>query len=462
MAFFGSFFNLFIKKHEEEKTLIGKGFDLEDKKRERLIDIYQIDDNSKNHTFTFGSTGVGKTRLIEGLIEQDIPKGKNIVIIDPKGDIGLFSKMVEIAKKCGREQELMFLSPIYPEYSIKINPLANYYMEEEVIAHIVSGVPAKDEFFYNVANETTTAVVKALFVIRRYENDNSTLNFEEIAEKVYYGGLIELRDKLEEIQKNGYEDSELKGLLSLYERVLSSPQDYFAKVSSTLRTTLTQMTMGNVGKIIGMAQKNTFIDKLQNDEGVLLYIMTGSMLTRQVSSIISKVTISMIQSCVGRIYASGKKFKNTLKIYIDEAASSVYRGIETLYAQARGAGVAIMGLTQSAADLAAEIGQDGANRLLELTNTKIIMRLNDTKSSKMISDLGGKRRAFSYFLTVEGGITSREVEELNIENDDVTTLQKREFYYFGFEGRFKGKTLRVSDGKLQVLMPNVTRKLANV
>ena len=86
------------------------------------------------------------------------------------------------------------------------------------------------------------------------------------------------------------------------------------------------------------------------------------------------------------------------------------------------------------------------------------MRLNDTKSSKIISDLGGKRKAYSYFLTVEGGITSREVEELNIENDDVTTLQKREFYYFGFEGRFKGKTLRVKDSKIQIIMPDVRQK----
>lgn len=455
-----SFLSIFKKKatSNEEKTFLGIGFDLLDKKRENLVNIYQEDDNRKNHTFVFGSTGVGKTRLIEGLIEQDIPKGKNIVIIDPKGDVGLFSKMVEIAKRCGRENELMFLSPIYPDFSIKINPLSNYYMEEEVISHIVSGVPAKDEFFYNVANETTIAVVKALFIIRRYEANTQALNFDEIAQKVYYGGLIELKEQLEEIKNMGSDEEELDNLLLLYERVLSSPQDYFAKVSSTLRTTLTQMTMGNVGKIIGEAQENAFISKLQNDEGVLLYVMTGSMLTRQVSSVISKVTISMIQSCVGRIYASGKKFKNTLNIYIDEAASSVYRGIETLYAQARGAGVAITGLTQSSADLSAEIGQDGANRLLELTNTKIIMRLNDTKSSKIISDLGGKRKAYSYFLTVEGGITSREVEELNIENDDVTTLQKREFYYFGFEGRFKGKTLRVKGSKIQIIMPDVRQK----
>ncbi len=453
-----SFFDIFTKKSEEQ-TLIGIGFALEDKKQNKLQNIYQIDDNRKNHTFVFGSTGVGKTRLIEGLIAQDIPKGKNVVIIDPKGDIGLFSKMVELARSCGREQDLMFLSPIYPQYSIQINPLANYYMEEEIISHIISGVPAKDEFFFNVANETTMAVVKALLVIRRHENrENIPLNFQEIAQQVYYGGLVELKERLEAIATDGSMEVGLVNLLGLFERVLSSPQDYFAKVSSTLRTTLTQMTIGNVGRIIGNAQENKFITNLENDKGVLLYVMTGSMLTRQVSSIISKVTISMIQSCVGRIYASGRKFKNTLNLYIDEAASSVYKGIETLYAQARGAGVAITGLTQSSADMEAEIGREGANRLLELTNTKIIMRLNDTKSSQTISDLGGKRKAFSYFLTVEGGITSREVEELNIEPDNITTLQKREFYYFGFEGRFKGKTMRVTDSKLLVVMPDVANK----
>lgn len=450
-------------KIHKDKTLIGRGFELDDlKKQSKLVDIYQDDDNRCNHTFVFGSTGVGKTRLIEGLIEQDIPKGNNVVIIDPKGDIALFSKFYELARKCEREQEIMFISPIYPEFSLQINPLSNYYMEEELISHIVSSVPAKDEFFFNIANETTTVIVKTLLLKRRFEGNNEPLNFNEIAEKAYYQGLIDLRDELESLGAVSSEmmidELEMGRLLGLFAQVLSSPQDYFAKVSSTLRTTLTQMTMGNTGKIIGSARSNAFIDKLEKDEGVLLYVMTGSMLTRQVSSIISKVTISMIQSCVGRIYASGRKFKNPLMIYIDEAASSVYIGIETLYAQARGARVAITGLTQSAADLVAEITQARADKLLELTNTKIIMRLNDTKSARTISDLGGKRRAYSYFLTVEGGITSREVEELSIESDDITTLGKREMFYFGFEGRYKGKTLRVDNGQVEILFPDVTKK----
>ncbi|EAI4827797.1 DUF87 domain-containing protein [Campylobacter lari] len=452
-----SFFNK-NKDTVNNKMFIGRGFSLDDKKREKLVNIYLEDDNCFNHSFVFGSTGVGKTRLIEGLIEQDIPKQNNIVIIDPKGDIGLFSKVTEIAKKYNREKDLLFLSPIYPDYSIKINPLKNYSMEEEIISHIVASVPAKDEFFYNIALETTTVIVKSLLIIRRYNKDESALNFDEVSSKASYNGLKDLRETLENIKDDTEEERELEKILETLTRVIESPADYFSKVSSTLRTTLTQMTTGNVGKIMGNTFDNVFINRLEKDEGVILYVMTGSLLTRQVSSIISKVTLSMIQSCVGRIYSSGRKFKHPLKIYIDEAASSLYRGIEVIYAQARGAKVAMMGLTQSTADIVEEIGQDAANKLLELTNTKIIMRLNDTKSAKVISDLGGKRKDFSYFLSLNGGINSREVEELNIEIDDVTNLQKREFYYFGFEGRFKGKTLRVKDGKLLIQMPDLTSK----
>lgn len=204
-----SFFNK-NKDTINNKMFIGRGFSLDDKKREKLVDIYLEDDNCFNHSFVFGSTGVGKTRLIEGLIEQDIPKQNNIVIIDPKGDIGLFSKVTEIAKKHNREKDLLFLSPIYPDYSIKINPLKNYSMEEEIISHIVASVPAKDEFFYNIALETTTVIVKSLLIIRRYNKDESALNFDEVSSKASYNGLKDLRETLENIKDDTEEERELE------------------------------------------------------------------------------------------------------------------------------------------------------------------------------------------------------------------------------------------------------------
>lgn len=446
---------------QNEKTLIGKGFLLDDKKQNNFIEIYQDDDNRPNHTFVFGSTGVGKTRLLEGIMEQDIRKNQSVVIIDPKGDIALFSKMVQIAKECGREKDVMFISSIFPEYSLKINPLNNYFIDEEIIANIVSGVPAQDEFFLKVAQETTTAIVKALNILRRINNNNEPLTFEEIAQRAHYKGIKYLQDELiESVNEDPLllNDKESIRILNLLEQILSSNQDYFSKVTTTLRTTLTEMSVGNIGKIIGNVKTNRFIDRLEEDKPVLLYVMTGSMLTRQSSAILSKVIISMIQCCVGKVVSSGRSFKHRLNVYIDEAASSVYRGIEVLFAQGRSSNLNLTALTQSLADMVAEIGQERADKLFDLTNTKIIMRINEQKSAELISDMGGKKSGYSYFLNLEGGINSREVEELNIEADDITQLQKREFYYFGFEGRFKGKTAPVSAGKYEIIFPDISNK----
>ena len=452
-----------MSKSNKGKTLIGKGFEIDDNRMSKLVEIHQNDENRPNHTFVFGSTGVGKTRLLEGLMEQDIKKEQSVVIIDPKGDITLFSKMVEVAKDCGREKQIMFISTIFPDFSLKINPLNNYFLDEEIISNIVSGVQAKDEFFLKVAQETTTAIVKSLLLLRKANNEeNDPLTFEEIANKTHYNGIVSLKSSLEDaIVENilSYDDPEVSRVLSLIGQIVGSNQDYFSKVTTTLRTTLTEMSVGNIGKIIGNVKTNKFIDKLENNEAVLLYVMTGSMLTRQSSGILAKVILSMIQCCVGKIVSSGKSFTNRLNVYIDEASSAVYRGIEVLFAQGRSSNLNLTAFTQSLADMIAEIGKERADKLFDLTNTKIIMRINEQKSAQLISEMGGKKDSFSYFLNLEGGITSREVEELRIKAEDITQLQKREFYYFGFEGRYKGKTAPTSPSYLEIVFPDISNQV---
>jgi len=445
--------NIFRKK--DDSVLVGKGFALDDIKKDNLVDIKLQESNRVNHMFIFGAPGVGKTRLLENFIEQDIPKGHSIVIIDPKGDIDLLSKVYQVAISCGREDDLMFLSHIFPQYSIKINPLAHYYMEDEIIDHIMAGVPADDDFFYNVAKETTTVIVRGRLILRKYTNRlDEPLTFKEIAKYAYYEGLKQIQNDLKAVNNQSLQkDKEF--VLNLLEQVLSSPQDYFSKVSSTLRTTLTAMTSGNVGKIIGNAESNVFIDRLENDEPIILYVMTGSLLARDASPIVNKVTLSMIQSSVGRIYSSGRKYSHRLNIFIDEAASAVYQGIETLPAQGRGANVAMHFITQSFADMVAIIGEDRARRLLDLTSTKIIMRLNEEESARIVSGYGGKIKSFSPMLNMNGGIMTREVEEIAIKTEDVLRLKKREFFYFGFEGEFKGKTARVEPTEIMIQMPDV-------
>lgn len=442
---------LFFEK-VEPYTHIGKGFALSDTGKQYLKDIKLLDKHRTGHLFVFATTQVGKTRLVEHMAEQDIKKGNNVVIIDPKVDFELFSKIYQTALKADRINDFMLLSPIFPQYSVKINPLSHWYMPEEPIAHVMAGVPTDDEFFYNVALETTTFIVRSILLIKKHDGDTSPLRFEDIANRAHYNGIVKLRDKI-----IGIVDPDQNKLLSLADQVLESPQDYFSKVSNTLRTTLTQMTIGSIASIIGTAEKNAFIDRIERGKGVILYVQTGSMLTKKTADILGKVVVSMIQSVAGRFYSSGMKFYNPLCLYIDEMSNCVYRGIEDAFNKGGSARLCITGLTQSMADIVTEIGEDRARKLFDNTNTKIFGRVNDITSAKIVAEYGGIITRHVSMFNSDGNITAREVDEDIIKIQEVMRLNPREIYYFGFNGQFKGKVAPVRTSEIMVRPPKIIK-----
>ena len=125
-------------------TILGKGVNLADRSRD--IPIAIPDAERSGHLGCFGTTRIGKTRLMESVIEQDIVKGYNLAIIDPKGDIDLFSKVIQASAESGRLEEVMLLTPIYPDHSVKLDPLSHFYMEDELVDHVVSGIKAKEDY----------------------------------------------------------------------------------------------------------------------------------------------------------------------------------------------------------------------------------------------------------------------------------------------------------------------------
>lgn len=441
-----------FSKEKEQYTLIGKGFALSDTGKRHLHEIRFMDKYRSGHLFVFATTQVGKTRLVEWMAEQDIKKGKNVVIIDPKVDWALFSKIYQSCLQSGREEDLMLLSPIFPQYSIKINPLSHFYMPEEPISHIMAGVPTDDEFFYNVALDATTFIVRCTLMLKRIKKDDSPLRFEDIASKASYKGITELKESI-----LGLDDPEQPKLKVLGEQILESPQDYFSKVTNTLRTTLTQMTIGSISTIIGSAEKNEFIDRIERGKGVVLYVQTGSMLTKKTADILGKVVVSMIQSVSGRFYASGLKFKHPLCLYIDEMSNCVYRGIEDAFNKGGSSGLCITGLTQSMADIITEIGEDRARKLFDNTNTKIFGRMNDIGSAKIVTDFGGVMNRHASMFNSDGNIVAREVEESVIKLEEPIRLKQREIYYFGFEGQFVGKIAPVESSEIMVKPPKIIK-----
>jgi len=418
-----------------------------------ILPISYPDSYRKGHFWCFGTTRVGKTRCMENIIEQDIRKGYSVVVIDPKGDANLFSKIVQVAFETGRHDDLMLINPIFPEFSATLDPLSSYYMVEELVAHITAGVAVgREPYYYSVAYEVSLLVVQSLIMLARATGQNPSFNLSDIKNSIGHEDLAELKEKLDYI-----DDPEAEQLSRDLAKLLITPAEFNSKVGSSLRVALTELTSGNIGKIIGHAEEDRFIERLEAGKGVILVVQLGSLLTKRAAYSAGKVLVSMIQAFVGRRYSSDKRVTPPLALHIDEAQSVLYHGIEDLFAKAGGAGIFIHGYCQSISQLYSEIGQDRANTILDNCNTKLFMRVPDTKTAKYVSTHLGEKRTYSPIISLGGGLSIRETEETRIKHTEVLNLAPRQFFLTTYSGVYRGVTNDVSDASIKVIFPDIKK-----
>ena len=266
----------------------------------------------------------------------------------------------------------------------------------------------------------------------------------------WYGAIDAGYHKIDDINT-----PEAKQLSRDMEKILSTPADYYSKVASSLRVALTELTSGNVGRIIGKADENRFIQRLEQGQGIILVVQLGSLLTKRAAYTAGKVIISMIQAFVGRVYSSGRNVEPPLVLHIDEAQSVLYQGIEDLFAKAGGAGVFIHGYCQSISQLHAEVGEDRANTILDNCNTKLFMRVPDAHTASYVSEHLGEERRFSPIISVGGGLSIRETEEVRVRHTEILNLAPRELFLVTYSGTYRGRTATVEDATLRVTFPDL-------
>lgn len=132
-------------------------------------DILLSSQSLRGHTLILGTTGAGKTRLLEALVMQSIsrreapdgPPPRNklksllgtkskveepihgpVFILDPKGDTELRDRAYATAKRFGRENEFYYFSPTNAHLSFRINPLATYRRVTEIANRVSALLPS--------------------------------------------------------------------------------------------------------------------------------------------------------------------------------------------------------------------------------------------------------------------------------------------------------------------------------
>lgn len=88
------------------------------------------------HMLVLGTTRVGKTRLAELFITQDIRRGNVTIVFDPKGDADLLKRMYAEAHRAGRASEFQVFHLGWPDISARYNAIGRFNRISEVATRV--------------------------------------------------------------------------------------------------------------------------------------------------------------------------------------------------------------------------------------------------------------------------------------------------------------------------------------
>jgi len=92
-------------------------------------------DDRRRHMYIIGKSGMGKTKLMENMINDDIKKGEGVAVIDPHGDL-----IMDTLKKIPDERinDVIIFDPSDREFPIAYNPME--VIDDNLKIQIASGI----------------------------------------------------------------------------------------------------------------------------------------------------------------------------------------------------------------------------------------------------------------------------------------------------------------------------------
>lgn len=408
-----------IKANRQGATFLhGVGIAQEDR-------IFFADDESKGHVHIIGSTGTGKTRLIDLIATQCALRGEPLIVLDPKGDRELKNNIEAVYSRLGRARDFTFFHPGYIEESAAINPLASRQRSSELasrLAAVIPSSPTGDVFksfsqnalngiFYAVemskTNPTIMDVQRALsegfapLCIRALEGwayDSGLLT--DMRAAMGAGGRKHSDDRKAELGARFYQEisardkaldsAEMNNLISL----LLHDRDHFKKMVASLVPVVGKLCSGPLATLFspdpeaGRMPKSGRVISLKQviDMRGACYIGLDTLSDPDVGRAIGQMIMADIASLIGKKYNFGRD-EGFINIIVDEASEVANEQLIQLLNKSRGAGVRMFVATQTLADYEARTGSAAmAGMLIGNMNSTIMLRTIDPETQKALSD----------------------------------------------------------------------------
>jgi conjugative coupling factor TraD (TOL family) len=393
------------------------------------------------HTLVLGTTRVGKTRLAELLISQDIRRGDVVVVFDPKGDADLFLRMYLEVKKAGRLDNFFFFHLGYPEISARYNPVGSYARITEVASRIGRQLPGEGqsaafrEFVWRYVN----VIAKALNALGRKVDYEQILDYGQDIEPLVrdYMQLLAERDdqsglwsqEVDRIQSY-FEDSDNReyrftreqagrdhkviALMryvkdkELFDPVAKSlartyeyDRGYFDKLVSSLLPLMEKLTTGKCSELLSpdyLDQDDTrpifSWSEIIRSKGIV-YIGLDALTDPEVSAAVGNAMFSDLTSTSGQLYKHGAyaglpdaNIKQVaVNIHADEFNELIGDEFIPMLNKAGGSGFQVTAYTQTWSDVEARLQDHAkAGQVAGNFNSLLMLRVREIDTAKMLID----------------------------------------------------------------------------
>lgn len=391
------------------------------------------------HSLVLGTTRVGKTRLAELLITQDIRRtvhGQHevVIVFDPKGDADLLKRMYVEAKRAGREGEFYVFHLGWPEISARYNAVGRFGRISEVATRIAGQLSGEGnsaafrEFAWRFVNIIARALVELgqrpdYLLIQRHVINIDAL-FIEYAQHYFAKNEPKAWDVIVQIEGKLNEKNIPRNMIGREKRVVALEQylaqarnydpvldglrsavrydkTYFDKIVASLLPLLEKLTSGKIAQLLApnysdLTDSRPIFDWMQAiRKRAIVYVGLDALSDAEVASAVGNSMFSDLVSVAGHIYKFGvddglpgtaPEAKVPINVHADEFNELMGDEFIPMINKGGGAGIQVTAYTQTLSDIEARIGNRAkAGQVIGNFNNLFMLRVRETATAELLT-----------------------------------------------------------------------------
>lgn len=407
------------------------------------------------HSLVLGTTRVGKTRLAELFITQDIRRTHKrahsdagldrevVIVFDPKGDADLLKRMYIECKRAGRLDEFYVFHLGWPDHSARYNAVGRFGRISEVATRIAGQLSGEGNSaaFREFAWRFVNIIARALVALGRRPDYEQILRhvinidalFEEYAKSYFaehdpkaWQTIVEIEGKID--RKNlsfAMKDRPLRVVaLDMYltQKRISDPvmdglrsavrydKTYFDKIVASLLPLLEKLTTGRIAELLSpdymdLEDPRPIFDWMQViRKRAVVYVGLDALSDTEVAAAVGNSMFSDLVSVAGHIYKFGIDDglpgavggKVAINVHADEFNELMGEEFIPMINKGGGAGMQVTAYTQTMSDIEAKIGSRAkAGQVIGNFNNLFMLRVRETTTAELLTNQLPKVQVFT-------------------------------------------------------------------